>query len=337
MTEVDIRWRPSGGRGEYEHVPSEVLLDRRVRLAIPGHPEIIETDVTCTIRDKKPRLRREEPNNRTRLNIPPLVCALALLPEPRRDRNTPVSANLDNGFVAEQIKFRVVELTADTAVIEPVALKVRGIESPIDLGARYRAIAQITNEQSTGHIREGLLELLALSGWPGLDEAKGVTSKLREALAAYPELMQQIDAPTGALTAPSPAATDAEQAKSKIESAPTIPTTLSAAEAKERYRTHRVLERSKKLRDAKIEHHLAAGNLIACEACGFDFAATYGDLGDGYIEVHHRVPLAELPPNVVTTVNDLALLCANCHRMAHRKRKTLSVEQIRIAIANAEL
>lgn len=33
---------------------------------------------------------------------------------------------------------------------------------------------------------------------------------------------------------------------------------------------------------------------LACEACGFDFEATYGPRGAGYIECHHVVPLHEI-------------------------------------------
>lgn len=327
MVEVDIRWRPSGGRGEYEHVPSDVLLDRRVSLAIPGYGVTIETDVSCVIRDGKPRLRRTEPNNRSRLNIPPLVAALALLPEPRRDKNTPVSSALEDGYIAEQIRFGVLEKTAETVTIEPLSLKVRGLSRPINLRARYYAIAAAASLIEDSALKDSFAQLVGLSGWTGLDAAKNVAKSLRAELERHPTVLHSINAP----------ATELEDTPKETETAPTQhvpppPKALSAEEAKERYRTHRVLERSRKLRDAKIKHHLSCEASLACEACGFDFGEFYGDIGDGYIEVHHKVPLAELPPNVVTTVDDLALLCANCHRIAHRKRKTLSVLAIREAV-----
>ncbi|MGW2819437.1 HNH endonuclease [Streptomyces sp. NPDC001443] len=82
-----------------------------------------------------------------------------------------------------------------------------------------------------------------------------------------------------------------------------------------RWALHR--ERSKPLRDQKIQAALEGGFPLRCEVCSFDFAATYGELGDGYIEVHHRLPL-HVSGMTETRLPDLALLCANCHRMCHR-------------------
>lgn len=76
-------------------------------------------------------------------------------------------------------------------------------------------------------------------------------------------------------------------------------------------------ERDPKLRAAKIKQAESSGGSIACESCGFDFEVTYGSRGSGYIEVHHVTPLY-VSGKTLTTLEDLALLCANCHRMCHR-------------------
>ncbi|CAL9516304.1 hypothetical protein SUDANB108_03770 [Streptomyces sp. enrichment culture] len=83
-------------------------------------------------------------------------------------------------------------------------------------------------------------------------------------------------------------------------------------------RRHRARERNKGLRKRKIESVLRRGGTLACEACGFDFEAVYGDRGAGYIECHHVVPLHEAGEGT-TKLSDLALICANCHRMIHRR------------------
>ena len=57
---------------------------------------------------------------------------------------------------------------------------------------------------------------------------------------------------------------------------------------------------------------------LACSVCDFDFAKKYGDLGTGYIEAHHTVPVASLQPGQVTRLSDLQAVCSNCHRMLHR-------------------
>ncbi len=69
---------------------------------------------------------------------------------------------------------------------------------------------------------------------------------------------------------------------------------------------------------------------LKCEVCDFDFEQTYGELGRGYIECHHIEPLNYRGGNSAPTrVGDLALLCANCHRMAHRKGQVVAVEDLR--------
>jgi hypothetical protein len=83
-------------------------------------------------------------------------------------------------------------------------------------------------------------------------------------------------------------------------------------------------------RDGKIVE-LKKGSVAhpVCECCGFDFAAAYGDWGDGIIECHHRKPLANIAEGERTTLEDLALVCANCHRVLHRGATVLTVEQLR--------
>ncbi|WP_187249037.1 HNH endonuclease [Microbacterium sp. 4-7] len=79
----------------------------------------------------------------------------------------------------------------------------------------------------------------------------------------------------------------------------------------------RARERSRVIRNRKIAAVAATGRPIECEACGFDFAATYGERGAGYIEVHHILPL-HISGETETSLEDLSLLCSNCHRMCHR-------------------
>jgi 5-methylcytosine-specific restriction protein A len=56
-----------------------------------------------------------------------------------------------------------------------------------------------------------------------------------------------------------------------------------------------------------------------CKVCGFDFGKVYGQLGQGYIEVHHRIPVSKMSGNyVVNPVTDLVPLCSNCHSVVHR-------------------
>jgi 5-methylcytosine-specific restriction protein A len=84
-------------------------------------------------------------------------------------------------------------------------------------------------------------------------------------------------------------------------------------------------ERSPSNRAAAIAAH---GSL--CLACGFDFAKFYGDLGEGFIEVHHQIPVSAMGESyIVSPKSDLVPLCANCHQMVHRENPPIPVEELR--------
>ena len=72
---------------------------------------------------------------------------------------------------------------------------------------------------------------------------------------------------------------------------------------------------------------------LECEACGFNFHIVYGKLGEDYIECHHTIPISKMLPGATTSLNDLILLCANCHRMVHKnKKKMLSLDELRAVL-----
>ncbi|MBW5251123.1 HNH endonuclease [Streptomyces sp. P01-B04] len=106
---------------------------------------------------------------------------------------------------------------------------------------------------------------------------------------------------------------------------------FSAPEGRLLMRRHRARERNKGLRKKKIASVLQRGGQLACEACGFDFEKLYGDRGAGYIECHHVVPL-HVAGEGQTKLSDLALICANCHRMIHRRAPWPTPEELRASI-----
>ena len=93
-------------------------------------------------------------------------------------------------------------------------------------------------------------------------------------------------------------------------------------------RTHRYKERDKKLVARKKHRVLQEAGRLSCEVCGFNFTDAYGDRGDGFIECHHTKPVSELRDGEKTNINDLALVCSNCHRMIHRRKPWLSVAEL---------
>jgi 5-methylcytosine-specific restriction protein A len=84
-------------------------------------------------------------------------------------------------------------------------------------------------------------------------------------------------------------------------------------------------ERSPINRAACIEIH--GSN---CKVCGFDFGQVYGEIGKGYIVVHHIQPVSGIAPGtIVDPAKDLAPVCPNCHSMLHRRRPPFGIEELR--------
>jgi 5-methylcytosine-specific restriction protein A len=106
---------------------------------------------------------------------------------------------------------------------------------------------------------------------------------------------------------------------------------LAAVEGDPRLFFHIRRERDAALARAKREAmHRPDGSLM-CEACGFLAARVYPGLSGDVCEVHHRLPLSKVTDKVATRLEDLALLCPNCHRAIHRTDPLKSVEDFRTA------
>jgi len=75
-------------------------------------------------------------------------------------------------------------------------------------------------------------------------------------------------------------------------------------------------ERSVEARQACIRIHGCS-----CVVCGFNFGERFGELGEGFIHVHHLVPLASVTGEYeVNPETDLVPVCPNCHAMLHHKK-----------------
>lgn len=98
-------------------------------------------------------------------------------------------------------------------------------------------------------------------------------------------------------------------------------------------RLHKTYERDRKVVTKRKAQALKAGNL-RCEACSLDFGERYGEHGRGYIEAHHAKPVHTLGSAGKTRVSDLVLLCSNCHRMIHKRRPWLTVDELKNKLKN---
>ena len=92
----------------------------------------------------------------------------------------------------------------------------------------------------------------------------------------------------------------------------------AATEGAETLRAHRRRERSSTLRDRKLAEVRSAYGKCVCALCGTDDVTRYPPpLAGRIFEVHHLAPLFKAVAPVRTTLADLAVLCANCHRAVH--------------------
>lgn len=89
-------------------------------------------------------------------------------------------------------------------------------------------------------------------------------------------------------------------------------------------------ERNPKARAACLAHY---GPKPRCMVCDFDFEEVYGELGEGYIHVHHCRDLASIKRKyTVDPVKDLQPVCPNCHAMLHQSTPSMDVDELRKVI-----
>ena len=97
--------------------------------------------------------------------------------------------------------------------------------------------------------------------------------------------------------------------------------------------------RSRILRSAAIKKYSDTNGHIKCCVCGFDFIDFYGEIGKGYIDIHHERPIFQLSNDGNTeflkdALKNVKPVCPNCHRMLHRNRKhTLTIEELKNIIS----
>ncbi len=148
------------------------------------------------------------------------------------------------------------------------------------------------------------------------------TEQALQAQAEYIQIGKQISVPKGISAVPGyvrfPDAGPTPNLDLDIHS-------VAASEGHMRLVLHLQRERSQTL--VRKKKMLAAS--LGCEICGFSFALAYGEAAADYCEVHHLVPLSEVVESAKTRMLDLAILCANCHRVVHLRNPPYTLEEVR--------
>lgn len=87
-------------------------------------------------------------------------------------------------------------------------------------------------------------------------------------------------------------------------------------------------------RNQKARKECVAKKGYKCIVCGRDFETAYGEIGKGFIHVHHLTPIASIGQEYKLNVDtDLAPVCPNCHYMLHRKNPPYTIEELKEIMA----
>jgi 5-methylcytosine-specific restriction protein A len=91
-------------------------------------------------------------------------------------------------------------------------------------------------------------------------------------------------------------------------------------------------ERNAVARQLCLDHYQAR-----CSVCELDFEQRYGEIGKGYIHVHHIIELSSIGREYkVDPIKDLRPVCPNCHAMLHQRKPPLSVEALRALLLTGD-
>lgn len=122
--------------------------------------------------------------------------------------------------------------------------------------------------------------------------------------------------------------TRSEGQNQKLKEEVTHPVSSGFSEGSVRQITLTTYERNPRARRACLDHHGSS-----CSVCGIDFGERYGELGEGFIHVHHLRPLSEIAEDYeVNPITDLIPVCPNCHAMLHLKTPPLSTDELRVSL-----
>ena len=94
-----------------------------------------------------------------------------------------------------------------------------------------------------------------------------------------------------------------------------IDSTVTFQEGTPKQVTVNIYERNPEARAICIQKYGAI-----CSVCEIDFGKKYGEIGKGFIHVHHLKPLSIRKGYELNPIYDLRPVCPNCHAMLHKRK-----------------
>ena len=150
------------------------------------------------------------------------------------------------------------------------------------------------------------------------DGAKGVTMAIWIEFQEHPEDVSQIAEEIRR------SLLNNEHTPSNLNSEKNNPVTEGKRQLRIHYSRERKPQRIPKLKAFKLAH-----DSLFCEVCGGDYAHYDEPVRERVFEVHHDVPLAIASHQIETKLDDLSVLCANCHRAIHGYDQVPTIEEMR--------
>jgi predicted HNH restriction endonuclease len=218
--------------------------------------------------------------------------------------------------------FDIIDDDGATAILAPLRVSILHTNYVINLQDRLTAIAQ--DFANVENIKKSH-PALGLAVQKHRDEVfKGVNSTtIKDAANEAIRVQSEIFGMTNAGSA------------EKIEELSKLPpsdleASLQGKEGRLLTRLHSYKERDRKFSQQTKQYYKSKnGGKLICDGCGVDPNTRYGASGERCVEAHHKVPIEELQPDSITTVEEMAILCANCHRIVHSKKPCLTVDELR--------
>jgi hypothetical protein len=90
-------------------------------------------------------------------------------------------------------------------------------------------------------------------------------------------------------------------------------------------------------RNRRARHVCLVYHGTRCICCGIDMAERYGPVAEGFIHVHHLIPLGTIrQAYVLDPIADLRPVCPNCHAVIHLNDPPYSVDEVRLMLSMPE-
>jgi len=219
----------------------------------------------------------------------------------------------DEGDTLEQESWSDEELRA-TAESYRSMLLAHADGEPINKSQEYKALSRVFGRKAPiyGRRMQNISHLLAERGFPWL---QGLKPQRNVGARVKPRLLAILEDVFEGLSTPAAYPDDLSDLQGVVEGAKKQ-VTVNAYE-----------------RDPTAKSRCIQRWGCKCVVCGFSFEAVYGELGRGFIHVHHLRPIHTIgEAYILDPEEDLRPVCPNCHSMLHRKKDVLSIEELRATL-----